>query len=112
MRACGRAPVLVVMHTVPGVIGESRSQLRKAEPHVVARLDVAHHRVWLEMAQAPGARLSPRMKDVLEALVRLPEALRAMYAVPEPAVREVVRVAGRPPAFGVSGLQPRGARRP
>lgn len=81
---CPRAPVLVVMHTVPGAVVGARSHLRRVEPHIVARLDVAHHRSWLEMAAAPGERLLPRLKDVVEALQRLPAALSAMYDLRPP----------------------------
>lgn len=82
---CPRAPVLVVMHTVPGVVVGSRSHLRKVAPHITARLDIAHHRSWLDLVAAPG-RVSLRLKDVAEALQRLPMALCEMYGIRPPLV--------------------------
>lgn len=105
---CPRAPVLVVMHTVPGVVVGSRSHLRKVTPHVVVRLDIAHHRSWLDMAAAPG-RVLPRRRDVVEALQRLPTALCVMYGVrppllvPVPANSELETGGGRP--LGARGVQ-------
>jgi len=78
---CPLPPVLVVMHTVPGVVVESRSLLRKVQPHVAARLDVAHYRSWVEMEHPPGPRLLPvRAKDLAEVLRQFPAALQAMYS--------------------------------
>jgi hypothetical protein len=90
---CRLPPVLVVMHTVPGVVVESRSLLRKVEPHVVARFDVAHYRSWVEMEHPPGPRLLPvKAKDLAEVLRQFPAALRAMYSPPQ----------GQPVATGVA----------
>jgi hypothetical protein len=82
LRRCPRPPVLVVMHTAPGVVHEAHAHLMTVEPHITARFDINHERAWLEMEAAPGKRLSRRMKDVVNAINRLPEALRAMYPAP------------------------------
>lgn len=82
LAVCPRPPVLVVMHTAPGVIAESRSHLRKVDPHITARFDIGHQRRWLEMDGAPGQRLPAKAKDIAEAMRCFPEALRAMYAGP------------------------------
>lgn len=82
LAACARPPVLIVMHILPGVVAESRSHLRKADPHIAARFDIAHHRNWCEMESPPGRRLSPKARDVIEALRRFPAALHTMYAPP------------------------------
>lgn len=87
LNACPRPPVLVVMHTVPGVIAESRSYLRQVQPHITARFDIAHQRSWLEMEHAPGPRISSKAKDIVDALNRLPQAIQQMYpslAQPQP----------------------------
>jgi hypothetical protein len=82
LAACPRPPLLVVMCTVPGVIAESRSYLRKADPHVTARFDISHQRKWCEMDSPPGRAFPSSIKDVVEALQRFPAALNAMYASP------------------------------
>ncbi len=81
---CPRPPLLVVMHSASGQIAESRSHLRAVEPHITARFDIEHRRSWLETAEPPGRRLSPKDKDLTEALRRFPEALRQMYAATSP----------------------------
>jgi len=81
---CPRPPLLVVMHTASGVLTESRSYLRIADPHVTARFAIAHRRAWLEMAEAPGARLPPKAGDIERAATELVPALQAMYARPRP----------------------------
>jgi hypothetical protein len=84
LSVCPRPPVLVVMHTVPGVIAESRSHLRKVQPHITARFDIAHQRSWLEMESAPGPKISAKAKDIVEALRQFPKALQQMYPQPQP----------------------------
>lgn len=77
---CQWPPLLVVMHTVPGVITASRSYLRTVEPHITARLHIGHHRAWLEMDAAPGTTVQSltHVKDVTKALRQLPDALASM----------------------------------
>jgi hypothetical protein len=112
LRACQRSPILVVMHIAPGVIAESRSYLRKVSPHIAARLDIAHHRSWLEMVQAPGEQLSPRMKDVMAALRQFPGALRAMYGIAAaPDQPGLGGLAGRPAVDRAGAAQPQAMRR-
>lgn len=82
LRACLRKPLLVIMHTASGEVAESRSHLRKVEPHVTAILRIAHRRDWVEMAEAPGPRLPRKAKDLAEALGKFWPALQAMYAQP------------------------------
>jgi hypothetical protein len=103
---CPRPPLLVVMHTVPGVVAASRSHLRKAAPHVTARFDIQHHRRWLEMAAAPGERVPERAKDVISALRGFPQALHDMYAAPAVDVRRLAPMAPRR-ALPPSGPVPR-----
>jgi hypothetical protein len=77
---CPRPPLLLVMHTVAvGVIG-ARSYLRAVPPHITLRLDIPHHREWVEMVDPPGPGI-PRSPDVLKALRDIPAALLRMYGV-------------------------------
>ena len=86
---CPLPPVLIVMHTVAGVIKESDPFLIKAEPHITARLDIDHRWTWQRMTGAPGEQLPHRAKDakdIASALRALPPALNAMLAQPPPVV--------------------------
>lgn len=86
LACCPRPPLLVVMHTANGVLTESRSYLRIADPHVTARFAIGHRRAWLEMAAAPGARLPTKAADIEQAIADLVPALQAMYSRPLPPV--------------------------
>lgn len=99
LAACPRPPLLVVMSTVPGVVAESRSYLRKADPHITARFDVAYQRKWSEMESPPGLRFPSNVKDVVEALRQFPAALHMMYAAP-------ARSAAIPPGVPQQELKP------
>ncbi|EHY87485.1 hypothetical protein SacazDRAFT_00527 [Saccharomonospora azurea NA-128] len=101
LAVCPRPPVLVVMHTVPGTIAESRSHLRKVQPHITARFDISHQRAWLEMANPPGTRVPPKAKDIAEALRQLPAALQQMYTGPAQASTRATASAGMPRAGSV-----------
>lgn len=117
---CARPPLLVVMHTVPGVIAESRSHLRTITPHITARFDIGHQRSWLEMAEPPGPRIPAKAKDIVEALRHFGTALRQMYAVPAPPVAPapaspaagIGRPATAPPAGSVPCRPPAPAAMP
>lgn len=101
LAVCARPPVLVVMHTVPGTIAESRSHLRKVQPHITARFDIGHQRAWLEMASPPGPRIPAKAKDIAEALRQLPAALQQMYAGPAQTSTRATASAGMPRASAV-----------
>jgi hypothetical protein len=93
LAACPRPPLLVVMHTVPGVIAASKPHLRRSEPHITALFDIDHRREWLEMARAPGQRIPKGAKDIREAVRLFPGALQRMYPTP-------ARPVSQPPAPG------------
>ncbi len=101
LAVCLRSPVLVVMHTVPGTIAESRSHLRKVQPHITARFDISHQRAWLEMANPPGTRVPTKAKDIAEALRQLPAALQQMYTGPAQAATRAAASTGMPRAGAV-----------
>lgn len=94
---CPRPPLLVVMHTAPGVIAESRSYLRMADPHLTARFDIGHRRSWLEMTSAPGERLPAKATDIETAMTQLAPALQAMFAAPHPGAVTGALTAGSSP---------------
>lgn len=104
LNACPRPPVLVVMHTVPGVIAESRSHLRKVQPHITAQFDIAHQRSWLEMEHAPGPKISSKAKDIVEALRALPQAIAQMYPPPAQPPRSPAQGFPAPAAAATSRL--------
>lgn len=81
---CPRPPVLVVMHTVPGTPASSRSYLRRADPHLTARIDINHRRAWLDMPEAPGLQLPAKATDLQAAVQQLHTALHQMYATHRP----------------------------
>ncbi|OLZ51708.1 hypothetical protein BS329_15705 [Amycolatopsis coloradensis] len=110
LAACPRAPVLIVMHTVPGGISRaSKSHLRSAEPHLAARFEVFHHRQWPELENPPGKTVP---KPVLDLVRQLPEAIQRMYAGRAPTSAggsgpQHALAASAPPGRAVAPARPR-----
>ncbi|MFJ5984420.1 hypothetical protein [Lentzea sp. NPDC092896] len=93
-------PVLVVMHTVPGVVSTLKADLITVAPHLTAILRVRHKQDWLGMAQPPGDSY-PQHKDIVEALDGMRDAIVAMYLggpttslSPSPAAPQPVQMRG------------------
>ncbi|MFJ8966665.1 hypothetical protein ACIRG5_45450 [Lentzea sp. NPDC102401] len=71
-------PVLVVMHTVAGAVRTLKADLITVQPHLTTTLHIRHKPEWLLMQQPPGdAALSH--KDIVDALVAIPQAIKEMY---------------------------------
>ncbi len=107
LRLCPVKPLLVVMHTAAVEPGETRAHLRKAEPYITARFDIAYRKEWPAMNEAPGLRLPERAKDISDAFARLPEALAAMYPPAPSAALALPPGSAHPPVTPTQRIAPR-----
>jgi len=78
---CQPPPVLVVMHTVSGVVRTLKADLITVQPHLTATLHIRHKPDWLTMPQPPGESALSH-KDIAAALAAIPQAIKEMYSAP------------------------------